>query len=116
MKGYEVLPGIPEERERLEALKQLPALERQLEKIITKLLTDKRNPGLDREAEKMGISEHQSHAAVDNSAVMEYCSRLIRGIDCRLGITGVPPAPASQPQGQSSCRAARVREAFQGIV
>ena len=69
MFGYNELAAVPEERERLEALKALPALQRQLDKIERGLCFDKRVPGWDREAEQLGISERLSDAA----AAAEHC-------------------------------------------
>ena len=78
--GYRVLPETSEEeRERVkalnEALKDLPALERRLDKIEIKLALDKRIPGLDRQAEALGISEClcmlQQNRAVRDGPLLE---------------------------------------------
>ena len=78
--GHRVLPETSEEeRERVkalnEALKDLPALERRLDKIEIKLALDKRTPGWDRQAEALEISEClcmlQQNRAVTEGPLLE---------------------------------------------
>ena len=64
------------EREQLEALEELPALERRLERIETKLVKDRRCPGWDKQAEALGISEclsmlQQSTAGTDHRRALK---------------------------------------------
>ena len=57
MYSYSVLPGLPQENERLAALKELPTLERLLRKKRCRVHDDRRRAGWDSKAESLGICE-----------------------------------------------------------
>lgn len=76
-----MLPGLPDEKKRLDACKELPRLER-LAKEERKIWSDPREPVLEQRAKQLGVSEWLSHSTKSIAAMhyREHCCHAGRAV------------------------------------